>query len=131
MNCLNGVKVVLYAVILLVLNVCTSLLFGNYPDVSKELTATEIAEFLLSTYVPYALAVTTVLAIFVRGQARLSYLQALCVVVISELLARLILFVIGWTTLSSPFWLLDYFVLGVSTVAGIAMGVWLRAIKQR
>jgi hypothetical protein len=130
-NCLNSVKIVSYAVILLVLNVCTSLVFGNYPDVNKELTAGEIAGFLLSTYVPYVLAVTTVLAIFVRGQTRFSYLQALCVVAVSELLARLVLFVVGWVTPLSPFWLLDYLVLGVSTVAGIAIGVWLRTIKQR
>lgn len=60
----------------------------------------------------------TVLAIVVRGQTRLPYLHAFCVVVLSESLARLIVFATGWTASFSPFLLLDYLVLGVSAVIG-------------
>jgi hypothetical protein len=81
-------------------------------------------------YVPYALVVIAVLAIFVRGLARFPYLNALCVVAVSELLGRLILSVAGWTAPSSPFWPLDYVVLLLSAVVGTAIGVRLRAIGK-
>jgi hypothetical protein len=129
----NIPRVIKFALLLFVIRVLLASLQSG-PNLDAEITRTYVLSALAWMYLPDALVVILVLAIFARVQMRMPYVHSLSLIALNELLAWAVLFVaglaVGIVPSSSPLWPVDYVVLIVSATIGTAIGISLRGRRM-
>lgn len=124
MATLNIARILAFAIVLLVLRVVASFVVAD-PVTSEVVNAEVVLKYVLR----YLLDAAIVIAVFARlaqVQVQSPYLHAFIVVVLQELLGAALLFATVGSRPSSPLWWLDYLVLVLSVLAGMAIGQRLR-----
>lgn len=121
---LNIPRVLAFAVVLLALRVVASIVVAD-PVANEAVNAEVMLKYLLR-YLLDAVIVIAVFAKLARMQLQSPYVHALLVAVLQELLGAALLLATVGSHPSSPLWWLDYLVLILSILAGMAIGQRLR-----
>jgi len=124
---LNTLRIIMFALVLLVLRVLCNLVTDGSPAIDKP--STEILFKYLTGYLLDGLVVVVVIGQLARVQVRLLYVHVIIVVILQELVGAVLLHVTGWVNPPSPLWIIDWLVLAVSVLLGAEIGRRLRAQK--